>query len=136
MDETQRQEFRWYLLGSRHVGHETRLDRNEFLAHYDRYKRCSQAIQRYEERKRRLLRRRRGAAYKDDVFLERLMAAVRKEQEMLTPLAAAVALGQALDMDDGGAGVPAYRRPDMPVLVGAGAKLPPHLDPEPWARDP
>jgi hypothetical protein len=136
MDETQRQEFRWYIMGSRNVGHEPGLDRNEFLAHYGRYKRCSQAIQRYEERKRRLLRRRRGAAYKDDVFLERLMAVVREEQKKLTPLAAAVAIGQALDMDDGGAGVSAHRLPDTPVLVGAGAKLLPHLDPEPWMRDP
>ena len=121
MDETQRQEFRWYLLGSRNVGYEPRLDRDTFITHYERYKRCSQAILRYAERKRRLLRRRRGAAYKDDIFLERLMTAVREEQEMLTPLAAAVTIGQGLDLDDGGAGVGAYRCPDLPVLVGAGA---------------
>ena len=61
------------------------------------------------------------------------------ELENLSPLAAAVTMGQALEnegLDDGGAGMPAYRRPDLPVLVGSGAKLLPHLDPEPPVRDP
>jgi hypothetical protein len=40
------------------------------------------------------------------------------------------------DGDTGSAGVPAYRPPFAPVLVGAGAKLHPALDPEPWCRDP
>ncbi len=135
MDDVRR-EYRWYIQGCRKLGLESRLERGLFLVHYDRYQRLSQAIQRYEERRRRLVRRRRGSLYQDDVFLERLMRTVREEQEKLEPLAAAVAMGEALDTGEGGAGMPAYRRPDLPVLVGAGAKLPPHLDPEPWARDP
>ena len=135
MDDVRR-EYRWYIRGCRKLGLESRLERGLFLVHYDRYQRLSQAIQRYEERRRRLVRRRRGSLYQDDVFLERLMRTVREEQEKLEPLAAAVAMGEALDTGEGGAGMPAYRRPDLPVLVGAGAKLPPHLDPEPWARDP
>jgi len=139
MDEKQRRDFRWYVLGSRKVGHEPTLGRDEFLAHYDRYQRLSQAIYRYELRRRRLAGRRRGTAYQDDVFLERLLRTVREEQQMLRPLAAAVDVGRSLengDMGDGGAGVGAYRYPYLPVLTGTGAKLPPHLDPEPWARDP
>ena len=135
MDDVRR-EYRWYIQGCRKLGLESRLERGLFLVHYDRYQRLSQAIQRYEERRRRLVRRRRGSLYQDDVFLERLMRTVREEQEKLEPLAAAVAMGEALDTGEGDAGMPAYRRPDLPVLVGAGAKLPPHLDPEPWARDP
>lgn len=139
MDETQSQEFRWYLLGCRNVGFETALDREQFQEHYDRYKRCSKAIERYEARKRRQINRRRGTTYRDDAFMERLIKKIREEQEMLTPLAAAVSLGQALDggsMGSGGAGVPAPRYPTQPPLVGAGAKIIPPLDPEPWMRDP
>jgi hypothetical protein len=44
---------------------------------------------------------------------------------------------QSLDDDDAGnAGIPAFIPPFMPVLVGAGAKLHPDLDPEPYWRDP
>ena len=135
MDEVRR-EYRWYLQGCRHLGVEPRLERSLFLVHYDRYQRLTQTIQRYEERRRRRVSRRRGTVYQDDVFLERLMQSIREEQEKLEPLAAAVSMGEAFDMGEGGAGVPAVRLPNIPVLVGAGAKLPPHLDPEPWARDP
>jgi hypothetical protein len=40
------------------------------------------------------------------------------------------------DGDAGSAGVPARRPPLLPVLVGAGAKLHPAIDPEPQWRDP
>ena len=118
---------------------EPTLDHNEFRAQYRRYLRCDRAIQRYAERQRRRISRRRASPYQDDVFLERLMMKVKEEFLELDYLAATVAAGRATrrgDLDDGGAGMPAYRRPDLPVLVGAGAKFPPHLDPEPWARDP
>lgn len=137
--ELQSQEFRWYLLGCRNVGFETALDREQFQEHYDRYKRCCKAIERYETRKRRQISRRRGATYRDDAFMERLIKTIREEQEMLRPLAAAVALGQALDggsPGSGGAGVPAPRYPNQPPLVGSAAKILPPLDPEPWMRDP
>src|SRR5579859_2912421 len=40
------------------------------------------------------------------------------------------------DGDAGSSGVPAVRPPFLPVLVGAGAKLHPAIDPEPQWRDP
>jgi len=139
MDEMQSREFHWYRLGSLNVGHEPTLDHSQFVTHYERYKRCTRTIQRYEERRRRRIARRRGSVYQDDVYLERLMRSIRQEQEELEPLAAAVSRGRSLENGDrgmGGAGVPAYRLPDLPVLVGAGAKMLPHLDTEPWMRDP
>ena len=40
------------------------------------------------------------------------------------------------DNEAGSAGIPACRPPFLPILVGAGAKLHPDLDPEPRWRDP
>lgn len=53
-------------------------------------------------------------------------------------LVAAIQMGREADEDGdtGSAGVPAYRPPFLPVLVGAGAKLHPALDPEPEWRNP
>jgi|SRR5579871_1334000 len=53
-------------------------------------------------------------------------------------LVAAIQKGRDVeeDGDTGSAGIPAYIPPFMPVLVGAGAKLHPDLDPEPRWRDP
>ncbi len=138
MDEVRR-EFQWYVQGCHNLGLEPRLERSLFLLHYDRFLRLSEAIQRYEERRKRRISRRKGSQYQDDVFLARLMQNIRAEQAKLEPLALAVGIGQALENGEegeGGVGVPACRHPDLPVLVGTGAKLPPHLDPEPWARDP
>jgi len=133
-DETGSREYRWYLRGCRKLNWPLQFGPTEFIVQYRRYRRCTEAIERYESRRIRHMRRRGGTGYRDDVFLERLMQSIHLEQARLEYLATAVSAGQGDDA--GGAGMPAYRRPNMPILVGAGAKLPPHLDPEPWARDP
>jgi hypothetical protein len=59
-----------------------------------------------------------------------------KLKALLQELGRRVKAGRRLDTDGGGAPVPAKSRPRPPVLVGAGAKLLPPLDPEPDVRDP
>ena len=56
----------------------------------------------------------------------------------ISDLVKAVQVGRESDEDDdaGSAGVPATLPPFLPVLVGAGAKLHPDLDPEPQWRNP
>ena len=134
MEEFDARNYRWYLRGCFKLEW-TPVNETEFCTQYGRYRRCNRALQRYEHRRTRHLNRR-GLSYRDDVFLERLIRKIRDEYEQLNYLETAISSGLSRGNDQGGAGMPAYRLPDTPVLVGAGAKLPPHLDPEPWARDP
>ena len=135
-DESGTREYLWYVQGCRKLNWPLQLSPTEFSTQYGRYRRCNRTIQRYEQRRIRHMRRRSGSTYKEDAFLERLIKSIRQERELLDYLSTAVSAGRGSEDDDGGAGMPAYRRPDQPVLVGAGAKLPPHLDPEPDVRDP
>ncbi|MCW3094533.1 MAG: hypothetical protein JWL77_151 [Chthonomonadaceae bacterium] len=133
MDEPSLRDFRWYLQGCRKFDWRP-LSEIDFRTQYKRYRRCGRALEHYEQRRTRHLNRR-GSNYRDDVFLERLIRSIWDEHEQLNYLATAVSAGHAMDDEDGGAGMPAHRCPDVPVLVGAGAKPLPHLDPEPWVRD-
>ncbi len=135
-NESGTRNYGWYVRGCRKLNWPLQLSPTEFSAQYGRYWRCDRTIQRYEDRRMRHIRRRRGSTYNEDAFLERLMKSIRQERELLHYLSTAVFAGQGREDEEGGAGMPAYRRPDQPVLVGAGAKLPPHLDPEPDVRDP
>ncbi len=138
MDEAharERDEYQAYIRGCRQFDWQP-LSAEMFRSLYGRYRRCSRAIQRYEQRRNRRLAKRTGSACRDDAFLERLIRSIRHERERLDYLSTAVSAGQRGEEENGGAGMPAYRRPDLPVLVGAGAKLHPELDPEPPVRDP
>ncbi len=134
MDEDDACLYRWYVVGCRKLGWMP-LNELEFSSEYLRYRRCSRAIQLFEQRRQLRMANVAGSTYHEDVFFERLIRGIRRERERLDFLSTAVSAGRPSNEEPGGAGMPACRIVDPPVLVVAGAKLLPHLDPEPPVRN-
>ncbi|HLK60717.1 MAG TPA: hypothetical protein VKU00_29410 [Chthonomonadaceae bacterium] len=134
MGVTDGPEYRWYMLGCGRFGWDP-LAEEEFWPKYRRYRRCSRAIQKFEQRRVTRKGGPGGLFGAENRLLERLLRNVIRERDQLDYLANAVSAGQSADGgDSGGTGV--KRRPKKPVLAGAGAKPLPHLDPDPPVRNP
>ncbi|HZT43729.1 MAG TPA: hypothetical protein VFA07_16300 [Chthonomonadaceae bacterium] len=123
-------EYQWYLLGCRDAGEAEPLPAEDFWPLYRGYRLFRPLVGLVGNiglRKEPSLR---------SPWLFRLVYGVLRLLIVMNELGRRVKAGRKLDSDGGGAPVPAKSRPRPPVLVGAGAKLLPPLDPEPDVRDP
>jgi hypothetical protein len=122
--------YLFYIRGCRRLGI-TPDTSQEFWSQYIRYLRALKFLRHFDQ----WVSRHPGQKPKNERRW-RLYQKAEAEWKALRWIKEAIQAGMKDDFDAGGAGVAVLPLPPLPVLCGTGARLLPHLDPEPAFRDP
>lgn len=122
--------YLFYIRGCRRLGI-TPDNSQEFWSQYIRYLRALKFLRHFDQwvsqhPGQKSVNERRWKYYRK----------AEEEWKALRWIQETIQAGMKDDFGMGGAGVAVLPLPEPPTLWGCGAKLPPHLDPEPAFRDP